>query len=319
MTTTITPAAGQNVGLLQLGPGATGYGAIDWRRQIAANELQEGVMVAGAYKVTAGGALNVSIAASTGNGAMVQGDNIASQGLYYVAPHSGAITETNTAAHATLPRIDQVVLEVLDATHDGGASNTVRTRIVDGTATAGATLDNRNGSAALPNNALRLADVLIPAAAGTVLAANIRDRRLWARGAYRLIDRTSASYTTASGTVALIDSTNLNPRFECSGNPMVMTLSAELSHSSASGTINLWPWVDSAQIAGHSNPRLWTAPVASGGIVLLARWTLTPSAGSHLLGWAWSTSGATATLNADATKPLQYEVEELVRPNADNT
>ena len=83
-----------------------------------------------------------------------------------------------TAAHASLPRLDQVVLRVYENTHDGSGLNTARIETVDGTATAGATLANRNGAAALPASSIRLADVLIAAASSSIPSGNISDRRV---------------------------------------------------------------------------------------------------------------------------------------------
>jgi hypothetical protein len=121
--------------------------------------------------------MSVDIAASTGDGALVQGDSVTAQGLYTVPPHTAVINEAITAAHATLPRLDQIVLEALDDTHAGGGLNKARIRVINGTATAGATLDNRTGAAALPSSCLRLADVLVGAADTSITTAEIRDRR----------------------------------------------------------------------------------------------------------------------------------------------
>ena len=55
--------------------------------------------------------MSVDIAASTGDGARVQGDAVTFQGLYRIAAHTAVINEVITAAHATLPRNDLVVLE----------------------------------------------------------------------------------------------------------------------------------------------------------------------------------------------------------------
>lgn len=77
---------------------------------------------------------------------------------------------TISTAHATLPRIDMIVLQMTDP-------DTFSVDVVAGTATVGATLANRTGAAALPDDALLLADVLV-AAAGTAIADSaIRDRR----------------------------------------------------------------------------------------------------------------------------------------------
>jgi hypothetical protein len=69
-----------------------------------------------------------------------------------------------------------VIAEVRDSVF-AGAFNDWRLRVVAGTPTAGATLDNRNGAATLPNNSVLLADVLVAAANSSITDAEIRDRR----------------------------------------------------------------------------------------------------------------------------------------------
>jgi hypothetical protein len=291
---------------------------------LGATALQEGAIGAGSYDVSAGSNLTCSIAASTGEGAVVQGDSITPQGLYYVAPHTAAIVETHTAAHATLPRIDQIVLEVLDASHDGGASNTARVRIVDGVATSGATLDNRNGAAALPATAMRLADVLIPAAAVTMLAANVRDRRTMARGAYRLLLRNANAaagndYITSSVVAVVVDSTNLAPRIECSGVPIRMNLVGQTGSSVSGDTVAISMRMDSVAINGGAIGNIGV--ISSGfGYDTNKTWPFVPTAGSHVLApWYYRAAGTgNATLYARAAIPLVFEVKETVRPNADN-
>jgi hypothetical protein len=325
--TTIVPSAGQSPDFLQLGPGASAlYGAIDLRRAAGAG-LQEGVLGAtgGAYKVTLSSGMILTIAASTVDGALVQGDTISAQGLYFVPPHSAAITETVTAAHATLPRIDTVVLEILDANHDGGGSNLARTRIVAGTATSGATLDNRTGAPALPSSAIRLADVLIPAAAASILAGNIRDRRTWASGAFNLIKRTSNAaasndYTTTSTSFISIDATNLRPRIECSGTPIRLTFVGQLSHGTVGGVVQMVPWQDGV-VAENSSGGWFNFVRDTNASSLTVTWSYvwTPTAGSHLMEWAWITGAGTASILARTTCPTQITVEEIVRANANNS
>jgi hypothetical protein len=199
----------------QGGVGASpGYDCIDLRRALSPG-LQEGYVDSGAYAVTqrgAGANLSVDIAAGTG-AALVQGDSVTAQGLYTIPPHGSAtINEAITAAHATLPRIDQVVLEALDDTHAGGGSNKSRTRVIDGTATAGATLVNRTGAAALPSSCKRLADVVVPALDTTITNDQIADRRTDALGGayapYRTLRSVWAPTTAdmASGTYLLTPS-----------------------------------------------------------------------------------------------------------------
>jgi hypothetical protein len=74
------------------------------------------------------------------------------------------------------PRLDMVVLEVLDQQHTG-SSNTLQLRVVPGTATVAATLDNRTGAAAVPASCIHLADILVANGAATIVTADIRDRR----------------------------------------------------------------------------------------------------------------------------------------------
>lgn len=87
-------------------------------------------------------------------------------------------------AHATLPRLDQVVLRVMDDGTDSSGFSEVRAELVPGTATAGATFTNRNGAAALNSLAeisdslILLADVLVPAAAGSLSSGDLKDRRI---------------------------------------------------------------------------------------------------------------------------------------------
>jgi hypothetical protein len=323
MMTTISNALGHSPLMTQQGVGATpGYDAIDARRFWSVG-IQEGVISAGSYMVTqrgAGANLSVDIAASTGDGAVVQGDAVTAQGLYYIAPHSAVINETITTAHATLPRIDQVVLEIKDTQHDASGSNLAQTRVVAGTATGGATLDNRTGAAALPSSAILLADVLVAATDTAISNSEIRDRRPWVRGAFKRITDTSGNKTTSSSTLALMDSTNLNPRVECSGVPLRVTVDCDwLSNTANAETMRLDLFVDGVAQALRRDA---VDNEHTGLQHFSAVWVLTPTAGSHKIGLAWSNAGNVNQIraDADATNPLIYVIEELiVQDTANNT
>ncbi len=190
MTTTIGPALGHGP-WTQQGVGTTpGYDAIDLRRQFE-GVADEGIISSGSYAVSqraAGANVSVDIAASTGSGARVQGDAVTLQGLYTIAPHASVINETITAAHATLPRNDLVVLEIKDHQHDASGSNLAQTRVITGTATAGAAATDAlgvNGTPTLPTSAIALAVVNVPAADTSITDSQIDDRRtpLWRGGA----------------------------------------------------------------------------------------------------------------------------------------
>jgi hypothetical protein len=214
MTTTIGPALGHGP-WTQQGTGATpGYDAIDVRRLLQ-GVAAEGVISSGGYAVTqrgAGANLSVDIAASTGEGARVQGDAVTLQGLYYVPPASAVINETITAAHATLPRNDLVVLEIKDTQHDASGSSLAQTRVVAGTATAGAAQTDAlgvNGTPTLPSSAIALAVVNVPATDTTITTSQIDDRRpqVWrgGSGGKSVIATEETRTNTAYGTLATPD------------------------------------------------------------------------------------------------------------------
>jgi hypothetical protein len=132
------------------------------------------------FVITLLGGMNLRFA---GGVAWILGRNVADQGMYrqYVA---GTTDIAVPASHASLPRLDQAILRVMDNTHDGSGFNECRLEIVPGTATSGATLDNRLGAANLDaltgasRNYLLLYDILVPAAASSLVTGNLR-RRVW--------------------------------------------------------------------------------------------------------------------------------------------
>ncbi|HXH88254.1 MAG TPA: hypothetical protein VNI55_06570 [Gaiellaceae bacterium] len=146
--------------------------ALDIRRMLAGLISGEGVVVASDMAIAQRSAsANFSVDIAAGR-AFVEGDSITRQGLYF-AYNDGVVNLTGfTAAHATLPRIDRVCLRLRDAFH-GDAANDFAFVIVPGTATAGATLANKNGGPGVPGSHLLLANVLIPAAATNITTANI--------------------------------------------------------------------------------------------------------------------------------------------------
>lgn len=137
----------------------------------------EGVSDYGFAVTQRGAGANMSVDVPAGNG-WVRGDSVARQGLYRIENDATANVAVG-AAHATLPRLDQVVARIYDSSVSGG-SDTPALEVVAGTATSGATLDNRTGAAALPASAMLLADILVGAAATNIVNADIRDRRSFA-------------------------------------------------------------------------------------------------------------------------------------------
>ena len=182
MATDIVPSVGNAPSFTQGGVGASpGYDAID-RRRAYSPMFREGVLDATAWKASEASpnAMSVVIAAAVA-GAYVQGDSVADQGLYYCPPHTADITEAIATADVSNPRIDRVVLQVQDDTHDGSGNNRVFTSIVAGTPTAGATLDNESGAATIPDTAMHIADVIVGAGVTSITNADIRDHRPYGR------------------------------------------------------------------------------------------------------------------------------------------
>jgi hypothetical protein len=285
---------------------------------------QEGVIEGGDYKTTQRGAgANMSVDTAAGD-AWVKMDTGTRNGLY-LQTNDGVINTAVGAAHATLPRLDQLVIQANDS-NVVGISNIPELKILAGTATGGATLDNRTGAAALGNDRLLIADILVPAAAASIVNANIRDRRAHARGAYKRIVRNANAaagndYSTASGTPVLIDGANLTTRVEC-GNANTFLrciLRGQGVHSIANGRSVFEVRRDGAQTDGQSFLQRLTT-IGEGEAFEIA-WDVTPSAaGSHVFAPYWYTaSGGTATMLARATAGVQFVVEEIFRPSVDNT
>lgn len=287
--------------------------------------LQEGVWAAGDMKVTAGvTGLSVDVAAGI---AYVLGDAVTDQGLYRCR-NDGALNSAAfdlggiPAAHATLPRLDQIIARAYDTTEDQVGLREWRYEVIPGTADAGATLDTRTGAGALPDSAVRLADVLVPAGATSIVAANIRDRRPWARGAFqRKFGDNSANFTTTSATMADLAPTQLNMRLECSGKPIEAIFNASaISHSAANGRGDLQIAMDGAALANPINAvgvMRSTAGNFDSGTILHGY--IVPTPGSHLFSvqWARSTSGTMTMWNSFGFVP-NFMLREVLRDLADN-
>jgi hypothetical protein len=125
-----------------------------------------------------------TVRAATGV-AYVKGRNVADQGFYRQTTTT-TFDVIHNAGDASNPRVDQVIMRVMDNSHDSAGFNETRIEAVPGTPTVGATLDNRSGAINLDTslgegskNYLLLADVLVPAGATTLVGTNIIDRRVF--------------------------------------------------------------------------------------------------------------------------------------------
>lgn len=142
---------------------------------VGSSEIGVGVGAAPDFQVTqaGGGSLTVNVGVSTGvlQRGYLPGD---ANGGTERWDYAGAqLTATAAAADPTNPRIDIVTL----APNPNADLAVPQVFIVKGTATTGATLGNRLGAPAVPAGRIILADLLVGAAATTILTAQIQDRR----------------------------------------------------------------------------------------------------------------------------------------------
>lgn len=151
-------------------------------RKWFADIFSAGVVGLGHYNVTAvSGNMNITVDSGV---AYILGQNVTDQGMYReYTPNTSVLTVPGNSSGN--PRIDSVILRVMDNAADASTFNECRVEIIPGTPTAGADLANLNGKANLTTlsenskSVLLLAYLLIPTGA-TVLttAGNVKDVRL---------------------------------------------------------------------------------------------------------------------------------------------
>lgn len=261
--------------------------------------LQAGVYAAGDLMVTqrgAGANMSVDVAAGTAW--------IMSSASILLPKIKASVTNVAvTAAHASNPRVDQVVID---------SAGTIS--VLAGTATGGATLDNRTGAASLPAGSLRLADILVAAASSTVSNTSIRDRRQFARGFFNSPVPTTSGPTIASGTFATIAEMSVKGNF--SGVPVRVSFAGVFYNGTVNDELTVKVQVDGANPTGISDPgMLINMPIANNGVSVALNLVLpSTAAGFHTVTIAWARSNGSGTWNATQLK-RQMVVEEIVRQN----
>lgn len=128
-----------------------------------------GVVGTSALAVTANGTPNMSVNVAAGHGAVV-GDYQSNMGVY-IGFNDATTNLTVTAANASLPRIDRVVMTVSDAYYTG-LSNTVAFQVIAGTPNASPVAPST------PSMSISLATIAVAAAATTIVSGNITDTRV---------------------------------------------------------------------------------------------------------------------------------------------
>lgn len=129
--------------------------------------VQQKVPVDLSVTVTAGDGYVDFTSASDGGTRRVRLTSNSNSGAAGGAPGTDWIGTFGTP-HATLPRVDRVVATVQDQDLDASGQSRWKLDVVAGTPTSGATLANLSGAAAVPDNSLLLANVLLSAAATTI-------------------------------------------------------------------------------------------------------------------------------------------------------
>lgn len=148
------------------------YSAKRDRLAVSFPVLQEGIVDPGHFAVSqraAGANMSVDVAAGR---AWVKADDPGNKGFYHIE-NDATVNVALTAANATNPRIDTIVVQVNDSIDGGDASDTPQLLALAGTPTSGATLANLTGAASVPTGALVLAYVLVAANATSIVTANI--------------------------------------------------------------------------------------------------------------------------------------------------
>jgi hypothetical protein len=116
--------------------------------------------------------VNMSVDVGTGQ-AVVAGTENADQGGY-IYTNTATVNLTLTAANATNPRIDAIIVRAKDSVYSG-ALNSVALEVVAGTPAASP------AAPTLPANSLLLANVTVPANDTTISNDQIRDMRAYAQ------------------------------------------------------------------------------------------------------------------------------------------
>ena len=240
-------------------------------------------------------------------------DTSASEPVFVTHHRLTTITILPHAANGTgNPRVDSVV-----ATYNFGAEPILS--VIQGTPTAGATIDNRNGAPGgsggpgVPTGSVVIRDVLIAAGAAANTIAASRDRRPWAKGAYSRRNASGLDQTGLAATVPTVIA-NTAQRVECSGTPVRVTLRGNWTNA-ASNHLRIFPFVDGAihpDFTDVGSGIMQRAIVANSPQALWGcEWEFLPTAGSHLFAWGYAVTSGSVTIQVGANNPLQSVVEEI--------
>lgn len=293
------------------------YSAMRLRQVLMDQHLQEGVVgavdLAVAQRAAGGANMSVDVAAGA---AFVRGDLTSRQGLYHVY-NDGIVNLAIGANTSGNPRVDQVIARVYDSQDGLAGADQATLEVLPGTATAGATLDNRSGAAALPLTAVRLADVLVASGTSSIVASNIRDRRPWARGGFSQIQRTAGSASASTTTPTTIFAADMQLRLEVSSGLVRVQLNGVMLMAASVYAASHFVVVDGTFVQQKDQSNV--AAVAANHVLDYEWYVPVAANASHFFGIGYKGSAAsTTTWTATAAQPLQLVVEEIMQPNANN-
>jgi len=219
------------------------------------------------------------------------------------------------APSATDPRLDQIIARVYDHQADSSTRREVVLQKVTGTPTAGATLSNRSGAAALPARSMLLADVLVPPNASALMAVNVRDRRTFVRRIVDVRQYTAGNFPAPAGAFTTVNVNTFSRRYEFTGGPVKAVVSGYYDASATTDQL-LTLILDNGAQAGFTRSIGQDDPYGNAfGFVHVYVWT--PAAGSHFLELQMLRAAASMTIAATAAQPLTMTVEELA-PSLNN-
>lgn len=187
------------------GVGAVTYTANNWRTLLT-NLFSEGILGATSFDVSeraAGANMTLDVTAGV---AVLAGDDAVGQGNYLVEATATLGAFTIGTADASNPRIDRVGIQLNDPSEGGAAGRNCTFVTVPGTAAASPS------APALPDSFFELAQVTVPAAATSIVNANITDTRVSARSAHDTIATdqvTTAKILDSAVTTAKIADANV--------------------------------------------------------------------------------------------------------------
>lgn len=246
------------------------------------------------------------------------------KGMYHVeADTAPALTGTLTPAHATLPRIDQIAIQVDDTVDSSSPDDIQQILVATGTPTSGATLGNRTGAATLPGNTLRLTDVLVPGGSASAAAATFRDRRTMARGVLAYTQVTSGDLSSALTTYSTLAQQRVNIGSAVPGvqNLVQLIASVRATQSVLNNRLQLafqYQINDNGTWVQMNSGRYYRRTSYSTTLATQMYYTdffpMGPNNYQFRVAYSPTNLGGTMTASANATMPARFWVREIVRP-----